>query len=513
MLTFLCLAPLALCQGECSISYITLKGGAVDCLLRRPYELSFKGVGNVEVLHNEPYDVLSGLARKFSYKYADDERMRWYNVSEGGESRGNLASESFFGEDVFAGDSSGDALLGSTSQRDLREILAGATPWHISSSFKAYEPSYSGTTLIFWRASSPDSVQVPFGEPGDTKLLGLLKYVSGGKFPYGFCFQYHEAALGSGACAPSIVGDVVMPRYVDVDVAVVTNRSSHPVTITRFLGSETSRGGLRLASNRNGSASKSHLNWSYGKQLGPYEALVIPLRLLFSYSDYKVVSPTQPREVIFPSNRANQRLFLRYLASHPRALQFDLSSSPDKPRYEIMKPTAFRKMLSRPWRDPKLDADFAYGPEYRLTGVQVASMPAPKVLRAANLFYTTSKGFGSCPFAEYWSPALGTWVHLGRVLVGRDCANKESEETRLLDCAPAAIKLQEREAESTHIVGIWLTIDGHRYLPIESASGVLDEGQERVYRFAVPAGLRSSPFTLHVRGYYERRPHVRLETD
>ena len=309
------------------------------------------------------------------------------------------------------------------------------------------------------------------------------------------------------------------PRYVNVRVAVLENNSGHALSVTGFRGMQNGSIPLRLAGSDDYqlAGKDGTLGWGPAVTLEAGRRLIVPVRIAFSFDDYGFASPNSGDLALIakPPARAQIQRFLGDFNAKWKKLAFDLSEwSVDQPqagkKYAISYST-LAAHANRPWRDPHVKEDFIYGPSYRLTAVDVRSQPITAARgKTQSLNYTTAGGYGSCPFVSVWDGKKALWVEYGRVLIGAVGAGAQRAETYSLPTAPAQIAITEKEAEETHLSQVYLEIDGVRVSPLGSASEIISQGEQRVFRFSVPESLHDRPARLHLAGYYLRRPRISL---
>lgn len=503
-----------------SLRTYTLRGAAVDFLLRYPDALAEDVGGQAIVVKNATFQRLADLANRFSTKFAVDEfgEAGQFGSNEESESGRIVSSKPFLGKPFFVGDSFQGAGIYPSEQvvaRDLKRILAGGAEWRMSVSASYGEDRFG--RLIFWRSSDAGSLlPVLDGSESDGKQLAMMKYVAAGPLPFGFLLQYHQVEIGGCAEGP-MLSDGALPRYVNVRVAVIENNSEQTLSIGAFQGGANPTAKLRLASGDDrllGGPAKA-LGWASPARVPPHARLVIPLRLAFSYGDYAYASGDDTLDFIGakPAPGAVQK-FLNTFASKKRGLEFFVED-----RKVAIKDAALRAIAARAWQDPLVKQDFVYGPSFRLASFKVDAVAAPAARgKTQSISYTTAEGFGSCPFVSVWDAERGLWLDKGRVLVGRVGQSASREEVFDLPFPPARVAVREKEAEETHLAWVRLEVLGWdgawQRVPLQAQEGMdevlLRQGESRTFEFDVPPALRGRPARLRIAGYYDPAPRIRV---
>lgn len=498
----------------------TLRGAAIDFALRYPESLGEDLGGPATVMKNATYARLADLANRFSTKFATDEfgdAGLFGSNEEEGTGR-TVPSKPFLGKPFFVGDSFQGAGLFPSEKvvaKDLKQILAGGSEWRLAVT-ATYDEGKFGRA-IFWRSSDAGSLfPVPEGAAVDAKQLELMKYVAAGPLPFGFLIQCHQVEIG-GCSEGASLYDEALPRYVNLSVAVLENNSGHPLKFSGFRGGAGTSSKLRLASSddRALSAATKDLGWASASIVPAGGRLVVPLRIAFSYSDYEYASGDDTLDYIAakPNRNAVQK-FLAEFTTKKKGLEFYVDETKT-----AIKDATLRSIAFRAWRDPLVKQDFVYGPSFRLASFKVDALASTAArAKSQSLSYTTAEGFGCCPFVSIWDAERGIWLEKGRVLVGRVGLAGAAREVYDLAFAPEKIAVREREAEATLLRELTLEVLGpdgtwHQVParePVERGGLWLRHGESRVFEFAVPPTLRSSPARLHLEGYYVPAPGIRV---
>ena len=523
-------SPQAVVVGKApwSLRYFTLRGAAVDFMLRYPEALADSVGGRAIVMKNGTYQRLSDMATRFSVRFAGDEFGDAGSPFVGTDSDAGSAivpSKSFLGKPFFAGDSHNGAGFypsPQVSDRDLKQILAANSQWRLALEGFAAKDGFG--RAVFWRSADTKSLlPAPKDSAADAQLIKLMNYAAGGSLPFGFLLQYHEVQIG-GCGDEAELSDGALPRYVNVRVAVFENNSGKTLNVSGFRGAANEKTNLRLSSadDRSLAGAEKALPWRSTYQVGNGERLVVPLRIAFSYSDYEFASPDADLIDLLgkKSDSREAKSFLGEFKRKKKGLEFLVRlDDGERTKKTAIKYSSLATLAARPWRDPATKQDFISGPSYKLTTLKVnaAGSPTPRV-KSLSINYTTAEGFGSCPFVSVWDEHKALWLDKGRVLVGRVGPESERGEVYDLPTAPTLIAVREKEAEETHLSALYIEIVGlnrvsYTIKPAEaigSTAMVIREGEERIFRFQVPARLMGRPAKLHVAGYYVRVPRIRV---
>jgi hypothetical protein len=257
--------------------------------------------------------------------------------------------------------------------------------------------------------------------------------------------------------------------------------------------------------------------------LAPTSRLIVPLRLVFAADDPLTVGFKSTANQAEEPKQAEES-FKKIMARPPGTMfRTEIYSAlrgntrGKKDTYVIRKLRESVKPPSYPTR-----SDFAFGPEWALTGLTVGTDAIMFETNSPNvILITASNEAGSCPILYAWNAREETWIRHGKVLHEAQRALREGSETVQFDGLVNRYRIAEEELERATIRHVSLQLELHngRILTLapqelnETAQNVTDVFAE-VYAndnidvtFALPTGIdgtqvKSSSFT--VSGYYDR---------
>jgi len=502
----------------------TLRGASVDFLLNYREHLAKEVGGPIVVLENPTFARLKDLTSRYSLKFSEDTFGEGAFSKREGDSMAetvettSLDAKRFIGKPMFVGDAYGECGYmpsKAASDRDLKQILAGHPAWKFSVDFNVKE---RWGDAVFWRWGDGSSIGPPApDDPQQALLIQMVKFLGGSSFPPGFFLTYHSVSLGGG-CGDgdlSSMASGALPRYLNVDIAVIENNSRKVLRVSDFQGKANGLIALRTTTQDGAKmAAFGPGGWKAVDGLAPGQRLVVPLRLVFTYQDYDFASPIQPRDIITRPSAAETRGFLADMKRR-KQLQVAVFDEGESERRIVMPYALMARYAALKWTDPLIATDFVYGPSFTLSSFKVSEAPANTArTKSQSIAYTTAGGYGSCPFVSIWDEDRQMWIDKGRVLVGRIGLSALTEEVYDLDHTPLKVAVKEKEPEVTYLADLWLevlTSAGSVLLrPSSGGGGVIGQDEQIVSTFDVPEALRSCPAKLHIKGYYVPRPRITI---
>lgn len=508
-----------------TLKRFTLRGASVDFLLNYREHLAKELGGPIVLLETPTYVRLKDLAGRYSFKYSEDAFGEGAFSKREGDSMAEVVStisldaKRFIGKPMFVGDACGECGYmpsKAATDRDLKQILAANPAWKFSVDFNAKE---RWGDAVFWRWGDGPSVGPPSpDDPQQALLIQLVKFLGGQSFPPGFFLTYHSVSLGGG-CGDgddlASMANGALPRYLNVDIAVIENNSDKMLRVSDFQGKANGANALRSTA-QDGAKMTAYGPGSLKAvdRLAPGQRLIVPLRLVFTYQDYDFASPIQPRDIITRPSAAETRAFLSEMKRR-KQLQVAIFDEGESERRIVMPYTLMARYAALKWSDPLITTDFVYGPSFTLTSFKVSEAPAnPVTTKSQSIAYTTAGGYGSCPFVSIWDEGRQMWIDKGRVLIGRVGLSEAAEEVYDLDHPPLRVAVIEREPEVTYLSDLWLEVltsaGPIRLRPTSGGAGVIGQDERIVATFDVPEALRTCPAKLHIKGYYRPRPRITI---
>lgn len=508
-----------------TLKRFTLRGASVDFLLNYREHLAKELGGAIVLLETPAYARLKGLAGSYSFKYSEDAFGEGAFSKREGDSMAEVVSTTsldakrFIGQPIFVGDAYGECGYmpsKAATDRDLKQILAAHPAWKFSLDFN---PKERWGDAVFWRWGDGSSIGPPSpDDPQQALLIQLIKFLGGKSFPPGFFLTYHSVSLGGG-CGDegelASMADGALPRYLNVDIAVIENNSDRMLRVSDFQGK--ANGAIALRSTAQDGAKMTAYGptaWKPVDRLAPGQRLIVPLRLVFTYQDYDFASPIQPRDIITRPTAAETRAFLSEMKRR-KQLQVAIFDEGESERRIVMPYNMMARYAALKWSDPLITTDFVYGPSFTLASFKVSETPAnPVRTKSQSIAYTTAGGYGSCPFVSIWDEGRQMWIEKGRVLIGRVGLSAAAEEVYDLDHPPLRVAVMEREPEVTYLSDLWLEVltsaGPIRLRPADGGAGVIGQDERVVATFDVPEALRACPTKLHIKGYYIPRPRITI---
>lgn len=349
--------------------------------------------------------------------------------------------------------------------------------------------------------------------------FGLFRRLTRNGWPSDFL-----AVASEHGCGTLFESFRYFPRPLALDVVLIENQSSAPVTISHLLGHETRDMTLRAASD----GRNDQPTWVDHPAIviAPREKVAVPIRMAF-------LDGTGQREPKYDMNdrlrnpwssAAEASAVYAKIRSHPAGtvFKFDGSLWGEGEEEEAESTGAVIRKTRESFLPPTLPtvSDYIYGPEYGISGLRIGDATLMLNKQQPNpMDMTVASSGASCPFLYSWDPAVGMWTLHGKVI---DDAREKSKKMTEVVSVPRGVlrfKLAEEEPEISYIdaVELRITLDDGRALtlhPRQEQLAAVDEQYLRIlpYRsevmdFALPDGIAEREVAraeLAITGYYRR---------
>ena len=299
------------------------------------------------------------------------------------------------------------------------------------------------------------------------RYIRLYRELADGGLPNDFVTIFGERDIGPQCGYRKYWQFQYHPRELIVDFAVIQNKSQNPVTINGLIGVVTG-----------------------GRMLRP------PATGLPKANEQQPISFGQPVRL-----EPNQRLAVAT-------------------RLTWVVRDQFRQLFAAEKKNAPSGKPYAWGTEWRISGVQVESQPLNLEGGAANfLAVTTSCECGSCPYLYAWRESGGGWRNTGKIIDKAIGEEHQMSETRRFDGLVTRFKLIEHEAEVARIdqVSLQIELGSGRTLTLQPSEHAVQHvdgnylnlamGDAAEFRFALPPDLHGEKVKesrLTVTGYYDR---------
>lgn len=350
-------------------------------------------------------------------------------------------------------------------------------------------------------AATMDNNEEPIPTPGSGPIK-LLQYLTKDAWPDDFV-----VVVGSYNGCGGGYDFSYYPRQMVLDVAVIQNVSSKPMTVGDLLGTQVEDTGLRPpAPPMRGvvAAGVVPIPGSVGK-LAPGERVLVPLKMTF-------VAP-KGLSMQFSGKLADARKIYGEIEKLPAGTVIK-----EDPAGEQNVLTKARESFKAP-ELPKV-TPYLWGPEITLKGLNIDGKRVILEEMSANfLELTAGEGYGSCPFLYSYDEAKSTWVSHGKVIDNADDPSKELTQDVDLTAFSTRFRLAEEELEMSEINRVVLNVtrkDGEtlQLMPDDIRLKDKDDRYVRILAgravnisFSLPAGLKADDVAsskLSVTGYYRR---------
>lgn len=350
-------------------------------------------------------------------------------------------------------------------------------------------------------AASMDNNEEPIPTPGSGPLK-LLSYLTKDTWPDDFV-----VVVGSYNGCGGGYDFSYYPRQMVLDVAVVQNVSSKPMSVGDLLGTEVDDTGLRPpAPPMRGvvAAGVVPIQGKVGK-LAPGERALVPLKMTF-------VAPKGLAGQFSGKLADARKVYAQYEKLPAGAV---VKEDPPGEQNTLQK----AKESFRPPELPKV-TPYMWGPELTLKGLNVDGKRIILDEQSANfLELTAGEGYGSCPFLYSYDDAARTWVSHGKVIDNADDATKEMTQDVAITAFATRFRIAEEELEMSEINRVVLKVQRKSgedlvLLPDDMRLKEKDDRYVRILAgrainvsFSLPPGTRPDDVTgstLSVTGYYRR---------
>ena len=262
--------------------------------------------------------------------------------------------------------------------------------------------------------------------------LKLAQHVAGDAWPEDFVITIGDArnvdGCGNAADGPDVGGWVFgyWPRKVLIDVVLIENTSSRPITVGDLLGTTVSAPSLRVATSPTVPPTKARAV-EMAEALAPGERLLVATRVAF-----------------VPNG-----LFRRLDSGRSVAGRTTFSPAPaqtDSVARDQVSVSTFR--------------NYAYGPEINVTGFLVNSTGVDLNQRPSANFgdLAVTRETGSCPFLMSWDAERQEWIDHGKVLDKAPRPDLQYSEVKVFPGFQSRFRIEEREPEIASIDEAELTI-------------------------------------------------------
>jgi hypothetical protein len=348
------------------------------------------------------------------------------------------------------------------------------------------------------------------------KAMELLNYLTANGWPENFLYASTDI-FKSTEC---VTMDFRVNQYsFEVDVAVIENHSTKPITISQLFGQTGGSNQLRAAVSSSRAMGRQALPGE-PVTLAPSSRLIVPLRLVFAADDPVTVGFKAAARQADERKQA-QEIFRKIMARPPgtvfrteiySALRGNTRGKEDT--YVIRKVRESFKPPSYPTR-----SDFAFGPEWVLAGLVIGGETIAFEATAPNvIMITASSETGSCPILYTWDERNATWIRHGKVLHLAQTPVRETNETVQFDGLVNRFRIAEEELERATIrkVSLQLELNDGRLLELQPGQSAqqtaelvaeLYANDEIEITFEVPADLDTAQVvhsSFAVSGYYDR---------
>ena len=143
-----------------TLRYVTLRGAAVDFLVRDPNALTKGFHGRPVVLKNETYRTVANLAERFSAPYSLGSFSR-ADLLIDAKTGSKVVAKDLIGKPFFVGDTNARAGMAPSSKSDvayLKQILKGDPQWRVAVTHAPGDKSAAISRVMFWRSADAASL-------------------------------------------------------------------------------------------------------------------------------------------------------------------------------------------------------------------------------------------------------------------------------------------------------------------------------------------------------------------
>jgi hypothetical protein len=353
------------------------------------------------------------------------------------------------------------------------------------------------------------------------RSMELLNYLTASGWPENFLYASTYVADSEGC----MTLDFRVNQYsFEVEIAVIENVSSRPITISQLFGQTGGDNQLRRAVLSPRMTGKQVLP-SEPITLAPSSRLIVPLRLLLAADES--ARPSEDDAASQAERRKAAQATFRKIMAHPPGTVFKMEIySTTRGMTRGKNGTYVIKKVRESFKPPSYPtkSNFAFGPEWTLTGLALGGETIAFDAAPSNVIsITVSGGAGSCPILYAWDARAATWIRHGKVLHQAQTSMREASETLQFEGLVHRFRIAEEELERATIRQVLLRLDlsdGRALMlrpepqPAEQDApqaadhvAELYANDEIEFTFALPADLDAaqvirSSFT--VSGYYDR---------
>jgi hypothetical protein len=347
--------------------------------------------------------------------------------------------------------------------------------------------------------------------------LALLRHLTAGGLPERFR-HFSSFVSGDGCFAMNFSLNGI--RF-DVDVAMLHNPSTKPLTIGRLVGAEGKMTALRPLRGDSEAPSVRQALTATAVTIQPGETLIVPLQMIFGPDEGFSEDASEAQQ----KNENAERRYQRIQSSKPNTefrlsietvLQIDQQRGRKPDTYIIRKKRESFTPHAKPEEKP-----YAFGPEWSLIGIEVGREQLSFVKPARDgIRFTVAGGAGSCPILYAWSEPDQRWVRHGKILHTALTRAKQQIETISFAGWVPRFLISEEELEVARLEDVRAAIlldDGTLRWLIPKIAGKpttgqgetisLYSGDEAEFRLTLPANVDASKVEetrLMVKGYYDR---------
>lgn len=350
-------------------------------------------------------------------------------------------------------------------------------------------------------AATMDSNEEPIPTPGSGPLK-LLQYLTKDTWPDDFV-----VIVGSYNGCGGGYDFSYFPRQMVLDVAVIQNVSSKPMSVGELLGTHVEDTGLRPpAPPMRGvvAAGVVPIPGTVGK-LAPGERALVPLKMTF-------VAP-KGLALAFSGKLSDARKIFSGYEKLPSGTV--VKEVPPGEQNTLQK-------TKESFRAPELPkvTPYMWGPELTLKGLNVDGKRIILEDASANfLELTAGEGYGSCPFLYSYDDAARTWVSHGKVIDNADDPSKEMTQEVDITAFATRFRIAEEELEMSEMNRVVLNVtrkDGTamQLMPDDIRLKEKDDRYVRILSgrainvsFSLPPGMKAADVAsskLSITGYYRR---------
>lgn len=366
---------------------------------------------------------------------------------------------------------------------------------------------------------APEREEGEFFDPDFKRQFALFRHLGKRGWPADFM-----SISGNNRSCGSSYSFRVYPRPLVVDVVVVENASTRPLTIDRFHGMRSTSDETRAISQssalRDQTAAPLDLA---GVSIPAGEKIALPLRIVLADGTGQKTGADMGEGATWGDIETAKEFYndLRRVSTEVLSEKIFVGDNDDdtitvkKRRKDFLPPTL-----------PKV-SEYVWGPELFVTGLSIGGKSVEFGGRSANFSDLTTAGpEASCPYLYAWNDESRTWTSHGKVLEA--ARNPQRKQTEVIQVAPSSLRfmLREEEPEVAYIDAVELRVSlrsGRRLIlkPKQTTLAARDGRylQIRAYRsevidFELPSEERIEDVVrseFAVTGYYRRYSTIMSE--